>query len=764
MKSSSIFRSIVAAVTMTFGLSTSSAFADCPADLNGDHRVDGADLSILLNDWNSVSTPQFDLNHDGTINGADLAVLIGHWGPCGFGATQGITLVIDPTDLNLLHGCPGCSAWVVGYANVNGGGTHGLPFRALTSSAPNVASFEEQTGGHLQMIQIYGGNVTGTTTISTGTAEMDGGQLQIFVSSSSMAPTGPTAIWGSPTTVTVTQVNSPPYAVVDGNQPVPFDIVEFAYIPNSFSTFDLTAVNGFAVPMTMTPQQNPPLGSVGIQPIQSNPDPTYTNISRQMIGTAYTTFMAHDPQGAEFQRLLYDVSSGLPATCYETAPSAPASQFFAIVNPWFWLSRAGSSCTPPGNLANHWHDVLGHFFVAGNTLKIDIGRQVIGVPTEYTGTCAQDPTNNGVLTYTFQDQNNTSVLNTNTNQPLKLPQPTAAQEAGFVFGNTADIFPGVPAKFPGADGGLIIGAIMQALNRGVALDGLNPASIDISTATSSFLKLPLADPMGVATITTTSPHGIPQGRMPDTYKMNITGVNVPGYNGTLPITPFVLTGVGPTTFTFQYLIATNENKSVMDGGNNPTTTYDPSTDTTVVTVTVVSGSMPMVGQVVYFVYHQNVQFYTGQHTVTGVTPNTITINLPGNHLWSSSSSPAGGIIWSGLYADGAGGTVTPVGASSVAWNNSNNWYGAPGNLTHTRQPYNTYSKFLHYSTIGGTDSRLGGGTPIFINNQAYGFALDEQPSGPYAGQPVPAKFDQTILDGSTINLTLSPWTFTPKNP
>ena len=121
MKSSSIFRSIVAAVTMTFGLSTSSAFADCPADLNGDHRVDGADLSILLNDWNSVSTPQFDLNHDGTINGADLAVLIGHWGPCGFGATQGITLVIDPTDLNLLDGCPGCSAWVVGYANVLGG-------------------------------------------------------------------------------------------------------------------------------------------------------------------------------------------------------------------------------------------------------------------------------------------------------------------------------------------------------------------------------------------------------------------------------------------------------------------------------------------------------------------------------------------------------------------------------------------------------------------------------------------------------------------
>jgi hypothetical protein len=365
------------------------------------------------------------------------------------------------------------------------------------------------------------------------------------------------------------------------------------------------------------------------------------------------------------------------------------------------------------------------------------------------------------LTYTFQDQNAGAVLNTNTHQPLKLPQPYATQEAGFVFGNTADIFP--QSKFPGADGGQIIGAIMQALNRGVALDGLNPAAIHISTATSSFLTLP-SGPVGVATITTTSPHGIPQGVLPATYKMNITGVNVQGYNGTQPITPFVLTGVDLTTFTFQYLIATDANKSVMDGP--PVSNYDSGTQTTNVTVTVADGwPVPIVNEVVYFKWNQPVQFYTGQHIVTGVGPNrTFTINLPGNHLWLGSAT--GGIIWSGLYADGMGGTVTPVGASSIAWNNYNNWYGAPSNPGHTPQRYNTYSKFLHYSTINGTDSRLTSprGTPIFINNQAYGFALDETPDGPYAGQPVSAKFDQTIPDGSTINLTLSPWRFTPTNP
>ncbi len=53
----------------------------CPADLNQDGVVDGADLGILLGAWGLASSPA-DLNGDGTVDGADLGGLLGAWGPC----------------------------------------------------------------------------------------------------------------------------------------------------------------------------------------------------------------------------------------------------------------------------------------------------------------------------------------------------------------------------------------------------------------------------------------------------------------------------------------------------------------------------------------------------------------------------------------------------------------------------------------------------------------------------------------------------------
>ena len=91
MKSTSILLSIVAVVTTTFGLSNSSAYADCTGDLNNNNFVDGVDLAILLNDWNS-SNPQSDINSDGNINGQDLALLMGAWGNCGFSGSDDLTI------------------------------------------------------------------------------------------------------------------------------------------------------------------------------------------------------------------------------------------------------------------------------------------------------------------------------------------------------------------------------------------------------------------------------------------------------------------------------------------------------------------------------------------------------------------------------------------------------------------------------------------------------------------------------------------------
>jgi hypothetical protein len=52
---------------------------DCPSDVNNDDIVNGADLALLLADWN---TPNFDLNNDGNTDGADLSLLLIDWGMC----------------------------------------------------------------------------------------------------------------------------------------------------------------------------------------------------------------------------------------------------------------------------------------------------------------------------------------------------------------------------------------------------------------------------------------------------------------------------------------------------------------------------------------------------------------------------------------------------------------------------------------------------------------------------------------------------------
>lgn len=51
----------------------------CPADLNADGSVNGADLGSLLSGWGTVGG---DVDGDGTTAGADLTLLLGAWGPC----------------------------------------------------------------------------------------------------------------------------------------------------------------------------------------------------------------------------------------------------------------------------------------------------------------------------------------------------------------------------------------------------------------------------------------------------------------------------------------------------------------------------------------------------------------------------------------------------------------------------------------------------------------------------------------------------------
>ncbi|HMN95120.1 MAG TPA: hypothetical protein PKC43_02025 [Phycisphaerales bacterium] len=54
-----------------------------PADLDGDGKVDGADIGILLASWGPCSGCPADLNGNGNVGGADLGILLAAWEPCG---------------------------------------------------------------------------------------------------------------------------------------------------------------------------------------------------------------------------------------------------------------------------------------------------------------------------------------------------------------------------------------------------------------------------------------------------------------------------------------------------------------------------------------------------------------------------------------------------------------------------------------------------------------------------------------------------------
>ncbi len=63
-----------------FGEGASSG--PCVGDLDGNERVDGADMTRMLGAWGSDDLEK-DLDGDGQVGGADITLLLGNWGVCG---------------------------------------------------------------------------------------------------------------------------------------------------------------------------------------------------------------------------------------------------------------------------------------------------------------------------------------------------------------------------------------------------------------------------------------------------------------------------------------------------------------------------------------------------------------------------------------------------------------------------------------------------------------------------------------------------------
>ncbi len=108
-------------------------------------------------------------------------------------------------------------------------------------------------------------------------------------------------------------------------------------------------------------------------------------------------------------------------------------------------------------------------------------------------------------------------------------------------------------------------------------------------------------------------------------------------------------------------------------------------------------------------------------------------------------------ICRGVALDGIrSGVQDNDGFSTKAWINWKNWYPSA-------KACHFYAKFLHCSDADGNDSRISGKPPIMQGGAAYGFSMDENPSGlPTTVKNVPSKTPFNVSSG-TVELAIGPW-------
>lgn len=82
------------ALALTAVLPAHAVSAQCVADLNGDRKVSGADIGILLGEWGTAGgNTGADIDGNGTVSGSDLGAMLGAWGDCPVTVPSWATLV-----------------------------------------------------------------------------------------------------------------------------------------------------------------------------------------------------------------------------------------------------------------------------------------------------------------------------------------------------------------------------------------------------------------------------------------------------------------------------------------------------------------------------------------------------------------------------------------------------------------------------------------------------------------------------------------------
>ena len=204
-------------------------------------------------------------------------------------------------------------------------------------------------------------NKTGTVTLDQN-IEGFSSQLVQMVTPAGAAPY-PLGI--VPGTANLTNLGIPPFGVGQQTGTSVADILEFYYKgPSGNSTFDLSGVDGFVLPLTLT------ASSVSAGPQTVGLNTSLPNLSREQIGNvgnAFTKFIGNEPVDVrttgKFRRLLYD-----QAVSTNKLTVAPASQKGVAIT---------SVSLQPGQTPTSVSTFTGS--ISGTTLSVSTGAGQIGV-------------------------------------------------------------------------------------------------------------------------------------------------------------------------------------------------------------------------------------------------------------------------------------------------------------------------------------------------------------------------------------------------
>ena len=628
-------------------------------------------------------------------------------------------------------------------------------------------------------------------------------------------------------TINIANYNPAPFSVGEQIGNSVFDIVEFYFGGSTTnSTFDLSQVDGFALPLSLSTAA----ASVTKGPYQVGLNTTLASLSREQIGNAFTAFIGNEPAAvkttAQFGRLLYD--SGLSANPLTVAPASQTG-----------VALPGVSLQP-GQTSTSVSTFTGS--ISGTTLSVSTGAGQIGVnqliqgagvaantyvtqigsiSADGSGTFTVNRTQT-VASTSMQGYNPTGVITaTKAGNGLVPGQSIVVSAVGSAYDGKTFTVLNTPLDNNALSSGqftflvdpatsapdAVASATVTPTNSGVIASGTGNLVVTVTSGTlpAAGSTVQLAGvPNGTFSASVNGPYtvqtppagaGLPANAV---YLATTTGQSFKVGNstggGTLSTPVFAAPPAVPGN-QFFVIAAPKDwlaNQPVAVANVDPMVTWwDATIDRFFSTgnyLQVAVGDRSYTGVfngTGYDFYSRLATSGTKKFTIDPPTPTGGQNQHLANATWvwgqavpkseaTSDKALVQDQIWGamcrGVVLDGVlKAPPTSTGQSNTLWTDPSKWY------TERTSPafpgftsvYCPFSKFLHYGTLtGGTDRT--GTSSIYIGNLAYGFSEDETPYGAN-GQAIAtataSKMDQTVKDGATLLVTVNPWNGgTPQAP